>query len=102
MGKGPCNDNYEGCPYEQSGCYSDIHHLHWPSYNYKTKIERKFRNLPANKERVCRFAHEILHLTQEPPEKPPVSEMMEAIMESGINLSRSLRRALDEMGREAS
>lgn len=102
MSRGPCNENYEGCPYVDEGCYSDVHHLYWPSTDYTSKIDRKFRNLPANKERVCRFAHDLIHLTQDPPEKPYREDMSDAIIESGVSISRALRRAINEVGRATS
>lgn len=76
----PC-ENEGACPvFEKEGrCRTDIHHTIFPRRNYKTKIEKKFRELDVNKVRICRLAHNALHATGIMPPKPTRDEMCEAI-----------------------
>lgn len=90
------NDNPE-CPY-YGECYSDLHHTMWPSPDYTTPIENKFRELPQHKVQTCRWEHDQIH-EGEPPTKPPVEFMEEAILMSGIHLSRRIRKALKGDGK---
>lgn len=80
--------------YYAPNCYSDLHHQYWYSYDYKTPLEKKFRELPQNKEQICRAEHDEIHATQEPPVKPSIDEMVDTIVESGVNISRSVRKAI--------
>lgn len=59
--------------------YSDVHHGYHPASSYKTKLEKEFRELPINKERICRCIHNAIHALDPPPEKPSVQEMREVI-----------------------
>lgn len=76
--KTPCNENRESCPYQYSGCFEDTHHLMWPKRDYKTPVERRYRELPENKVQLCRDLHDLEHY-QEPPEKPSREEMLGAL-----------------------
>lgn len=62
-----------GCPYSPY-CYSDQHHLYFPARDYRTPLEKRFRELPDNKEQLCRFLHDLAHF-EEAPEKPTREEM---------------------------
>jgi hypothetical protein len=45
------------------------HHKYWPRSDYKTTLEKKFRNLPENIQLVTADAHTRIH-KQSPPKKP--------------------------------
>ena len=72
----PCSSENEACPYYQEGCYEDVHHKLWPRRDYRRGLDRIFRNLPENKELLCRWEHDELHATQEPPEHPARTVML--------------------------
>lgn len=78
----PCTRQDE-CRYAPS-CYQDSHHVYFPRRDYKTKIEKQFRNLPENLVEMCRNDHDNLHATQTPPEKPSRDEMLVAISRTAI------------------
>ena len=77
-----CNPT-EDCKYYPS-CYQDSHHVYFPRRDYKTKIEKQFRNLPENLVEMCRLEHDNLHATQTPPEKPSRDEMLVAISRTAL------------------
>lgn len=72
-----CENANPECKYAPR-CYSDEHHLAWPRSDYRTKVERDFRNLSINKVQICRAEHDELHL-EEPPTKPTRDEMLGAL-----------------------
>jgi hypothetical protein len=79
---GECpSPNKSGCPYADSkrGCVSNQHHAYWPRRAYRTAVERAFRELSENKEQLCVFEHDLLHELEEPPAKPSVEHMVQAI-----------------------
>ncbi len=84
----PCDKNREGCPYYTSGCRQNTHHLYYPRHDYKTKVERIFRDLPENKVQLCMDEHDEIHATELPPVKPPRDEMLLAIGNSAINVTK--------------
>ena len=67
------------CPiHGDDGCPShNTHHLFWPRRNYKTTLEKTFRQLHTVK--MCIEAHKLLHRTTQPPHKPSVEAMRVAI-----------------------
>lgn len=76
-------------PSEKRSCrqrkpYSDTHHTYYPRNIYNTAIEKAFRELPDNKEQLCRCEHSDIHATELPPEKPSVSEMRAALGNAAI------------------
>ena len=73
----PCNPS-PSCKYA-GRCYEDIDHIYWPADDYRTPIEKEFRQLEENKRRICRVLHELRHATEAPPEKPSRDEMLLAI-----------------------
>jgi hypothetical protein len=79
MSYAPCPNENEACRFYEEGCYSDLHHSYYPRKRYTTSIERTFRNLPENKEMMCRDEHSELHATEQPPHKPRREEMLQAI-----------------------
>lgn len=90
----PCNENRESCPYQYSGCFEDTHHRFYPKSSYTTAAERTFRELPENKEQLCRDLHDDLHATQEPPDKPSHAEMLSQIALSELHISKGTRKAI--------
>ena len=69
-------------PCHQNVPFEDLHHFYYPKADYKTKTEKQFRELPENKGYLCRCLHNFIHSTQEPPEKPTLEFMREAIRKS--------------------
>lgn len=63
--------------------------MYWPASEYRTELERKFRECILNKVVTCRMIHDERHLVEEPPEKPSREEMREVI-EEDERLSREL------------
>ncbi len=79
MSRIPCRNENPGCPYYESGCYEDIHHTYYPRCQYKSGVDKEFRELPQNKQYLCRQEHDELHATQLPPIKPSHTEMLAAL-----------------------
>jgi hypothetical protein len=75
-------------------CIITTHHLYWPSYEYTDKIDRKFRELPQNKQRLSWCDHQEVHANQEPPEHPSKQDMVAFLVQSGIHLSASIRKEI--------
>lgn len=90
--RGACFERHPDCPYERH--YSDVHHDFYPGSDYKTVVERTFRELPENKQQLCRYEHDLLHLTEQPPEKPSRAEMIDAISESDVFISVRKRKVM--------
>ena len=55
------------------------HHCFWPRKDYKSEVEKKFRNLPCNIVWIDEMAHRLLHICSEPPRKPSIHEMHQAV-----------------------
>ena len=57
------------------------HHLFFPRGEYKTKVERTFRNLPCAQVNMDYFMHHLLHemLKIFPIPKPSQADMQKAI-----------------------
>lgn len=80
-----CIDIRPDCKYvgtEQ--CLLTIHHEFYPRRDYRTKIEKQFRELVINKTMLPRCEHDNLHATQTPPEKPSRDEMLVAISRTAL------------------
>lgn len=77
----PCPDPLPFCRYEEP--YADTHHKYFPSREYSTPVEKRFRRLECNIVRgICRCLHDLEHLKQ-PPRKPSREEMLAAISSNG-------------------
>lgn len=75
--KGECPNPRPDCKYaELGGCFSDTHHLFFPRRNYTSKVDREFRELPINKEQLCRAEHDERHATEPLPDKPTRDKML--------------------------
>lgn len=70
-------------------CFEDVHHDFFPSCNYKTSVEKQFRELEVNKVVICRAIHNTIHSTQRSVEKPTRDKMLGAIHEEKENRKRS-------------
>ncbi len=68
-----------------------VHHLFWPRRDYQSDLERRFRTLPWNKVEMPAVAHEMLHRYAQPPRKPSLEEMLDAVEE--FDLKERQRRA---------
>lgn len=81
MSRGECPDPVPECQYfnTDAGCFSDTDHLYSPAYRYKTLIEKTFRELPSNKQQICRRLHDLKNATEPHPEKPSREFMCQAI-----------------------
>lgn len=80
MSRGECPFPDPECKYADiGGCFSDVHHLYYPAGQYKTKVEKEFRELPTHKTQICRQSHDERHATETPPTKPSRDEMLRAI-----------------------
>lgn len=62
-------------------CYSDVHHLYYPACDYKTRLEKEFRDLEVNKIAICRAIHDEIHAEDTPPDKPSHQFMCEEVRE---------------------
>lgn len=68
-----------------------VHHLFWPRRDYQSDLERRFRTLPWNKVEMPAGAHEMLHRYAQPPGKPSLEEMLDAV--EAFDLKERQRRA---------
>lgn len=95
--KGECPNPRPDCPYSGE-CFSDEHHLYFPRVDYHDIMGTEFRNLPENKEQICRWDHQERHEVEEPPEKPSREQMLgalaTALSEGRIHLSKNKRKKL--------
>lgn len=63
----------------RAACFEDVHHEAYPRREYRTRLEKAFRESPAVKVLICRALHNEIHATEQPPEKPSAGEMREII-----------------------
>lgn len=89
MERVPCDPNRECRIRDTIGCFEDIDHEYWPSRQYRTPLEKEFRELPENKRQICRDLHNERHATESPPEKPSRREMISAVQQSMASLAIS-------------
>ena len=77
-----CPDCYDGCKYFGTDqAIITTHHLYYPACDYKTRVEKEFRNLEVNKIAICRAIHDEIHATETPPDKPDHQFMCEEVRE---------------------
>lgn len=99
--RGECPNPRPDCPYAElkGGCFSDEHHLFFPRVDYRGIIASEFRNLPENKEDICRWDHDEIHATTEPPERPSREYMLGALVtalaDGVLHLSNTKRKKLN-------
>lgn len=78
MSRGKCTpEQMEVCPLRRH--FSDLHHTYYPRSEYRTKVEKEFRELPENKVQLCRNEHQEIHATEPDPVKPSREYMIAAI-----------------------
>lgn len=65
-------------------CHTDVHHLAYPASDYKTRVERQWRELPINKVQLCRALHDAIHASGYVPEKPFRQEMASEMWNGAI------------------
>jgi hypothetical protein len=85
----------EGCPLVGNGQFSDKHHLAYPAYEYRTGIEKKWRELSFNKANICRCIHDAIHSSGYVPPKPSRDEML-----SEIWSQEPTERSQDELSKQ--
>lgn len=84
---GECTpEQKQECPLARH--YTDEHHKYYPRRDYHMPVEKAFRNLPENIEPECRYEHQKIHDEQEPPEKPSLQYMAEAVVRSEVHMNR--------------
>jgi hypothetical protein len=94
--RGECTpEQKERCPLSQH--YSDTHHTKYPASAYRQPVERAFRNLPENLEQMCRYEHNELHANEEPPEKPSIQFMAEAVLRAEVHQSTKVARQITQI-----
>jgi hypothetical protein len=81
---------YSGTP----ECLMTRHHLAWPSTEYQEPIAKAFRDLPINSEYLSRCVHDEVHVTQEPPIKPPLEHMAQVVLSNSGFISRRLQKEI--------
>ena len=81
------------CPYI-GNCHETIHHELYPAKNYRTVVEKTFRNLPENKALVCRRLHDLIHKSIQGVDKPSRETMLGAITASEVTLTDSKKRRI--------
>lgn len=64
------------------------HHLWWPRSDYKTRLERSFRNHPLNSSNIEESIHNELHKSSKPPQKPS-TEFMRQFLKDHPRLTRN-------------
>ena len=57
-----------------------VHHKWWPKCDYTTPLEKRFRDLPDEKEELCRGKHDPEH-EKDPPRKPSREYMQKKVEE---------------------
>lgn len=78
------------CPLRESGgCFEDVHHI-YPRRLANTPMERKYIELPHNKERMCRTLHREFEETHE---TPVISREFMAgfLYASGVHLTKRVK-----------
>lgn len=86
MSRGECTpEQMAECPLMRH--FQDQHHIWWPKRDYRSQLEKRFRNLPENKEVLCRYEHDLTHY-EAPPIKPSREVMAQAIASAAISLTQ--------------
>lgn len=80
----PCSPEQQlACPLKKH--FQDTHHTYFPRAAYRTAVEKQFRELPVNKETLCRNEHNERHYSDPIPEKPDRNEMLQAIADWALS-----------------
>lgn len=81
--RGHCTpEQQERCPLYQH--FQDTHHLAYPRSDYRTGVEKRWRELDFNKVSICRGLHNAIHESGYLPEKPTREEMLTEIWTKDI------------------
>lgn len=92
MSRGRCTlEQRAACPLIRQECFSDTHHLAYESGRYKTRVERRWRDLDFNKIDICRALHNAIHASGYVPEKPDRETMLHETF-----MAQTPYRALEE------
>lgn len=88
MSRGFCsNEQVAGCPLQVH--FTDVHHFPYPANRYRSKVEKRWRELPFNKAILCRAVHDAIHASGYVPDKPPFVTMAQEIFDGAVT-ERSL------------
>jgi|GEM_PF-5309081 len=88
MSRGLCSaEQRAACPL-QACAGADTHHLAFEANQYRTSVERRWRELPQNKVRLARCVHEAIHYSGYYPEKPSRDVMLSELQ--GADTARAL------------
>jgi hypothetical protein len=74
----------DNCPLSRGCVGQDTHHTLFPRRDYKTNVERAFRELPINKVVIPRCLHDAIHASGYVPEKPFRQEMASEMWNGAI------------------
>jgi len=96
MSERKCGPEVECRLRDTVGCFEDVHHEFYPKNRYRTHIEKQFRELPENKQRMCRQQHNDIHATREIPEKPSLEEMRLAIVSHNMAIRAVMEASLGD------
>lgn len=84
----PCSPNIP-CKYrEEDECFEDLHHEAYPKSDYRTGLEKRFRNHVMNKVIMCRAMHDEEHAQRLIPKKGTPAEMRQLMEDYDGGLSR--------------
>lgn len=93
--KGRCSaEARAACPFVSRACFTDEHHLAFPANRYRTRVERRWRELEFNKTQIPRCIHDAIHASGYFPAKPDREVMTSEIWGSDTG------RAEAELGRQ--
>lgn len=104
MSREACPFSNDACKYfyypsfteeEDSGCFSDEHHLYYPRAKYVQGYEKKFRELPENKIQICRRIHDELHAQILEADKPKRRDINRAL--GGISIHSEYLEQVEEI-----
>lgn len=85
MARGKCSpEQRRACPLAKH--FTDVHHTQFPASDYKTKVEKEWREQPFNKVQLCRSVHNAIHATGYIPDKPDRELMVEENANGGTPL----------------
>lgn len=82
------------------GCFEDVHHLDYPSYTYRGKLETQHRQAHFSKIKVCRALHEAIHATGYVPTKPIPEHMSQDLYDRGSARMAAEQRRQVELGQD--
>lgn len=77
--------------------FTNQHHIYYPRREYTSPVESAFRRLSENIVEMCRWEHIQLHDEQDPPPKPDLQTMAEAIVYAEVHMTRKVQEHVTEV-----